>query len=138
MVDEEGNMAGPTVKKPPLGEIKRLFQAEWMGDTPDGEWSWYSVRKLRPDGHTVESIIGVIAESPDLTYFGTEITYRRYNIIFYEPSEYGEGAMPMTTARSLDDAVTVVVEQWNKRNQIARRAKASREADCTDSEIRGN
>jgi hypothetical protein len=127
MVVPKGSVAGPDLK----------FEAEYIGVTPDGEWTWYHVSAWNWK-KMVRHVIGVIAESPDLTYFGTEETYRRYTIIFYEPSEYGEGSMPMTTARSFDDAVTMVIEQWDKRNQIARRAKASSEADCTDSEIRGN
>lgn len=106
MVSEERDVVGSNLD----------FQANRLGVTPDGEWTWYAVSQgIGPKC----IIIGMIAESPDLTYFGTQDTYRRYCTIWHEPSKYGEGSIPMSTFRSLDEAVEFMVEQWDQLNQIA-------------------
>jgi hypothetical protein len=89
----------------PVGEE---YQAVKIGQTPDGEWTWYMVCTWGHGAKTDEaSILGIVAESSEQTKFWREDTYRYYKVFVYDQGHYG-GTIAFTSANTLDDAVRML------------------------------
>jgi hypothetical protein len=98
-----------------MAESVGTFHAHLMGITPDDQWRWYAIeRRADPDGESGFHIMGFVAESPELLYWGSDEPHRHYRTFFYEPSMHREGSIPMTNFKSMGDAVAFMNETWER------------------------
>jgi hypothetical protein len=119
------------------GLIQTEDSAPWaavkIGETPDGNWSWWVVGLFRsgPEGgdhYEVVDIIGVITLSRDHTYTFMPEPTRDIRMLMYEAPyrEDGDqvGSMAMTSARSMEGAVEIVVGEWRRREEVTEKIRA--------------
>jgi hypothetical protein len=91
------------------------FKARKVGVTPDDggkQWTWYMVSRDNPES-LLYDVLGMVAESPEVTPFDGAHPYRYYRVMMHERSRQ-EGQVSYTTAQSLEDAVDHLVARYEK------------------------